>query len=106
MRPPKEEILEAFKSLVKRKISLHRLILFGSHARGDAQPDSDVDLLVVVEEEDVVRARQVVSECAWEAGFGSGVILSPVVFTRYDWEEGPERLSLLAKAVAEEGIPV
>jgi predicted nucleotidyltransferase len=25
-----------------------RLILFGSHARGDARPDSDVDLLVVL----------------------------------------------------------
>jgi predicted nucleotidyltransferase len=24
-----------------------RVILFGSHARGDAQPDSDVDLLVI-----------------------------------------------------------
>lgn len=25
-----------------------RIILFGSHARGDARPDSDVDLLVVM----------------------------------------------------------
>ncbi len=25
-----------------------RIILFGSHARGDAGPDSDVDLLVVM----------------------------------------------------------
>ena len=28
-----------------------RVILFGSHARGDAGPDSDYDLLVVVDED-------------------------------------------------------
>ncbi len=27
---------------------LDRLVLYGSHARGDARPDSDVDLLVVL----------------------------------------------------------
>jgi predicted nucleotidyltransferase len=27
---------------------IERLILFGSHARGEARPDSDVDVLVVV----------------------------------------------------------
>ena len=27
-----------------------RILLFGSHARGDARPDSDVDLLVVLPE--------------------------------------------------------
>ena len=27
-----------------------RVVLFGSHARGDARPDSDVDLLVVLAE--------------------------------------------------------
>lgn len=27
-----------------------RIILFGSHARGDATPDSDIDLLVVLAE--------------------------------------------------------
>ena len=32
-----------------------RVVLFGSHARGDARPDSDVDLLVV---ETLVRDRR------------------------------------------------
>ena len=27
-----------------------RIVLFGSHARGDAQPDSDLDLLVIEQE--------------------------------------------------------
>ncbi len=32
-----------------------RIILFGSHARGDARPDSDVDLLVVLSQVDDKR---------------------------------------------------
>jgi uncharacterized protein len=34
------------------------IILFGSHARGDAGPDSDVDLLVVMEVEESVREKR------------------------------------------------
>ncbi len=34
-----------------------RIILFGSHARGDARPDSDIDLFIV-EESDLPRYRR------------------------------------------------
>ena len=33
---------------IVRQFHPERVILFGSHARGDAGPDSDVDLLVVM----------------------------------------------------------
>ena len=39
------------RQMVRRIVSLfhpERIILFGSHARGDAGPDSDVDLLIVM----------------------------------------------------------
>ncbi len=36
-----------------------RIILFGSHARGEAGPDSDVDLLVVMPVEGSKRRQQV-----------------------------------------------
>jgi predicted nucleotidyltransferase len=36
-----------------------RIILFGSHARGDAGPDSDVDLLVVMRVEGSRREKAV-----------------------------------------------
>jgi predicted nucleotidyltransferase len=48
----KEPDLEAaIKEMVRRiveKFNPEKIILFGSHARGDATPDSDVDLLVVM----------------------------------------------------------
>lgn len=34
-----------------------RIILFGSYARGDARPDSDVDLIVVMSDEHIDRRR-------------------------------------------------
>jgi DNA polymerase sigma len=34
---------------IVREFHPEKIILFGSHARGDAKPDSDVDLLVIMD---------------------------------------------------------
>jgi uncharacterized protein len=39
--------LHTIGSKIKKEYRAERVILFGSHARGDATEDSDVDLLVV-----------------------------------------------------------
>src|SRR6187399_1705450 len=44
----KEQIDRMVKRIVKR-FGPEKIILFGSQARGDAGPDSDVDLLVVMD---------------------------------------------------------
>ncbi|MEK7409398.1 MAG: nucleotidyltransferase domain-containing protein [Acidobacteriota bacterium] len=50
----------AIEEMVRRiaeRFSPDRIILFGSHARGDAHEDSDVDLLVLFSEVDNPRER-------------------------------------------------
>ncbi|HAT48711.1 MAG: nucleotidyltransferase domain-containing protein [Nitrospirae bacterium] len=42
--------LSAMSTCIVESIHPERIILFGSYARGDAHPDSDVDLLVVTTE--------------------------------------------------------
>ena len=98
-----EKIIDAFTSLIKKKLSVHRIELFGSRARGDADPDSDMDVLVIVDDLSP-ELEDYISECAWEAGFEYGIVLVPVVFTRDEWENGPERYSLLAEAIRAEGV--
>jgi len=46
----KAAIREMVKRIVKQ-FDPEKIILFGSHARGDAGPDSDVDLLIVMQVE-------------------------------------------------------
>lgn len=100
------EILHEFQRRISRRLKLHQMILFGSRARGDAEPDSDMDVLVILEGVLDDGADVYVSHCAWEAGFEFGMVVSSVVFSRSEWKEGPERDSLLAQAVRKEGVPV
>lgn len=99
-------VVKKFKSLLLKQVPLHRIILFGSLARGDADPESDMDVVVIVKGEDSKEMREYVSECAWEAGFEDGIVVVPVVFTLDEWEHGPERQSLLVQAVKAEEIPL
>jgi predicted nucleotidyltransferase len=56
-------LIDALPAMVERivsKFAPERIILFGSHARGDARPDSDVDLIVVMADETTDRRRTAV----------------------------------------------
>jgi predicted nucleotidyltransferase len=100
------DILKRFKNLLLQKVKVTRMILFGSRARGDAEEDSHMDVLVILDEQPDKDARSYVSRCAWEAGFEEGIVVVPIVYGRQEWEQGPERFSLLAQAVGEEGISI
>jgi predicted nucleotidyltransferase len=104
MNAVEKKIVDRFASLVKEKLRVRRIELFGSRARGDADPDSDMDVLLIVNDIISPELEDYVSECAWEAGFKYGIVIVPVVFTRDEWENGPERYSLLAEAIRAEGV--
>jgi uncharacterized protein len=100
------EILNKLKSLLRKKVKLNQVLLFGSRAMGDADPDSDMDVLVVLDQPESPEVMDAVTDCAWEAGFDAGVVVVPIVVYRDQWENGPDRAALLAIAVREEGVAI
>jgi|Deesub1362A_J573_1020465.scaffolds.fasta_scaffold19471_2 predicted nucleotidyltransferase len=56
-----EEVLEKLKILFQRS-GVALAYLFGSHARGEAKPASDIDIAVLIKPEDAQQAFD--SECS------------------------------------------
>ncbi len=79
-----DAIAEMVKRIVRR-FDPDKIILFGSHARGTAGPDSDVDLLVVMHANGSKRGRAV-EIYGLLAGMGvpkDVVVVTPEEFDRY-----------------------
>lgn len=57
------------------------VILFGSYARGDAEPGSDIDILVLVDasREDISAQNWQVGNLAAELLMNYGIVVSPIV---------------------------
>ena len=55
--PVTREQLQEVARRIKRAFDPQRILLFGSHAYGKPMPDSDVDLLVVMESNERAAAR-------------------------------------------------
>ena len=95
--------LDAIRQLRRRILpSGSRLVLFGSRARGDARPDSDWDLLVLLNVPS--RSPDDFDRYAYpftELGMSLGTYFSVKVYTLSDWEKRSP--SLFYKRVMQEG---
>src|SRR5262249_37251149 len=56
-RTPARLSIDSMVKRIVKKFQPEQVILFGSHARGEAGPDSDVDLLVVMDYEGTARDK-------------------------------------------------
>ena len=97
------QILKEFSAKLRQQFPEAKIWAFGSRARGDAQPDSDLDICVVVETLD--RAGwKAISQIAWEIGFENDLLITTVKYSRQQFESGPYSASPLIKNVLQEGI--
>jgi predicted nucleotidyltransferase len=77
--------------------------LFGSYARGDFGPDSDVDVLVVVAELGR-RERREVFDITEEVFFDRLVHISPLALSSAEWQTLRDREYRLASEIARDGM--
>lgn len=83
----KNYILQLIKTSVNSTDPDAILILYGSYARGDYRYDSDVDLLVLLNQEKITRIDEKrIKYPLYDIEFETGTIISPLVFSKKDWE--------------------
>lgn len=95
------------REVVRRIVAAYepqRVFVFGSTARGDANPDSDYDLLVVVPDDAAPARRR--SRLAYEALRGTGVAADVLVCTQSYFDARRHLRASLVGTVLREGVAV
>ena len=97
--------LEAFVAGLREQHGhrLVRVVLFGSRARGEGDAESDLDVLVVVDDGDW-RFRDVVALVAFEPMIEYGVVLSPLVVDQADYIWWQEHRAPIYRSISAEGV--
>lgn len=98
------EALEAFAGAVRRLLGVRlvALKLFGFHARGDAAPDSDLDVLVLVEQASPALENEIL-DLAFDVNLAHDVYISPRVIDRHIFEDPVWRHTPFIQALETEG---
>jgi predicted nucleotidyltransferase len=97
------KIAREFQRRLANFVQVLDLRVFGSRARGDAEPHSDLDLFIEVET-CTPELRQRISEVAWEVGFEMDRVICTVVTTPFDLEHGAMGANPLILNIQREGV--
>jgi predicted nucleotidyltransferase len=96
--------VEAAARLLRARFPVEQVMLFGSRARGQGDPESDLDLLVLTTRAMGWREREALVDALFELELAYEVVLSPLVVARDAWEKGPYRVLPLHAEVVRDGI--
>jgi predicted nucleotidyltransferase len=87
METKKQQVMQQIKNLLTPIVPQGtRVILFGSQARGDARPDSDWDVLIVLDKQRLERSDY--DDYCYplrELGWSLKECINPVMYTLKDW---------------------
>ena len=83
---------------------LKNVLVFGSWARGDAQPESDIDLLVVLDEVPS-RSRELarMDSVMWRHSLANDAVITEIPVSESEFGQSDAPLLVRAR---EEGVPV
>ena len=97
-----DPILNEIVSRLSKEFHPSRIFLFGSRAKGTARPDSDYDLLLVVNEdtvrrlESMKRARRVLDDL--------DVLTDVFVYSQKEFDEWKDELSSIPETALHDGM--
>ncbi len=94
----KYELLKSFPGV--------ELVLFGSKARGDFMDFSDIDILILVDEEVDCELKDKIIEIAYDIELENDIVFGFIIENKKSWRSSRYRVMPLYQNVEREGIVI
>src|SRR5215210_584339 len=88
LNPSQLEALHELRQRLVKEFDVEAIILYGSMSRGEADEESDLDLLIITPTPLTRFARHKITGLAFEVNLRYGTNLSTLVIDRHSWEAG------------------
>ena len=84
---------------------IERMVIYGSKARGDDHPDSDLDVLLIVKNE-AAHLKRPLRRIGYELAATSDAVPSILAYTQDEWESRRESGAPFQQAVERDAVAV
>lgn len=88
LQEPDRAAVRAACRVLQSRFPLKQVILYGSKARGEADPDSDIDLLVITPEPLPWRERKALIDALFDVELAHDTLISVLVVSEAEWAGG------------------
>jgi len=100
------EAIDDAAAILRARFGVSRLVLFGSKARGDDDPESDIDLLVLTGRPVSREEKDAITDSLFDTQIHRQVVLSPLVVSRADWDSPMWRVLPIHQQIEPEGVVI
>jgi len=97
-------ILEQCRKAINKIDPNADLILFGSRARGDAEPESDFDIIILTDQEATLQKEDTFRCQLYPIELESGAVITVMLVTKKDWNSPLQKAMPLFQNIRRDGL--
>ncbi len=100
------ELIEQIKKVIREVDSQAEALLYGSRVRGEAQPESDWDLVILLSVPVTEQLKRTIRHRLYEIEWETGQVISTVIHSRTQWDSAPLRETPFHQQVSREAVRI